>query len=71
MLSNDEKILILQKKVVELDQLKDSILNYIDKIQGGMEDPDMTIEECNNILPSIEAKKQAVVAKKQELLEAI
>lgn len=71
MISDNEKILLLDRRITDLSQIYSSLLDYIQKIENGMEDPDMTISECNEVLPKIQAKKEALIAKKQELLDSI
>lgn len=71
MINNNEKILLLDKRILDLTEIYLSLLDYIKKIEGGMEDPDMTISECNEVLPKIMAKKDALVAEKQRLLGSI
>lgn len=67
MLSNNEKILILEKRLIDLNHMYSSLLQYIQKIEDGMQDPDMTISECNEVLPKIQAKIDALNAEKQGL----
>jgi len=67
MLSNNEKMLILEKRLIDLEHIYSSLLQYIQKIEDGMQDPDMTISECNEVLPKIQAKIDAINAEKQAL----
>lgn len=67
MLNIQDKILILDKKILDLNNHYHSILSYIEKINNGMQDPDLSIEECNAILPNIQAKINALTIEKQAL----
>lgn len=69
MLSIDEKILLLDERIIALDDICLSILKYIKNIEDGMEDPEMTISQCNQLLLETQVKKEALIAKKQHLLE--
>lgn len=67
MITIEEKSMIIDKHIEELNYLYSALLRDIDRIQEGMEDPDLTIEECNAILPNIQAKIDALNIEKQAL----
>jgi len=70
MISNDEKILLLDKRITDLTKIYLSLLDYIKKIEDGMEDPDLTLEECDLFLNDLLNKKQALLEEKQALTKS-
>lgn len=60
MISINEKIIILDNVVSELQINKGYVLSYIDMINNGMEDPDSSLEQNFNRLDSIEKKIKAL-----------
>lgn len=61
MLSNDDKYLAIDQKIEGIDFLREITLSYIDKINNGMEDPDIDISQCLNILSDLDSKKQVLL----------
>lgn len=55
------KIEIINNRILELEQQHALTLEYIDMINGGMEDPDVTIEQCQNRLLVLSEKRQALI----------
>lgn len=62
-----EKINIISAKLEDLQYIKDGILQYIEKINSGMEDPDYTIKQCENIIVDLGLKISALQAEKEAL----
>lgn len=67
MLSIYEKITVLDKVISELNIEKNYVLNYIDLINNGMEDPDLSLEENFSRLDSIDKKINALINEKELL----
>lgn len=67
MLSNNDKIIIINKRLEVLEDMIESCNLDIQRIQDGMVDPDSTIEECNLLLDDLSSKKQALLEEKQAL----
>lgn len=67
MIDSNDKINILDKRVEDLNILYNAILIDIKRIEDGMEDPDLSIEELQKILPDIQAKINALLIEKQGL----
>lgn len=67
MLANNDKIIIINKRLEVLEDMIESCNLDIQRIQDGMVDPDSTIEECNLLLDDLSSKKQALLEEKQAL----
>lgn len=61
MLSDNNKQLAIDEKIEGIDFLKEITLSYIDKINDGMEDPDISISQCIDILSGLDSRKQALL----------
>ena len=55
------EIEIIDNRILKLEQQYALTLEYIDMINGGMEDPDVTIEQCKNRLLVLSEKRQALI----------
>jgi len=62
------KIEIIDNRILELENQYALTLEYINMIDSGMEDPDITIEQCQARLLSILEKKQALVDYRQTIV---
>lgn len=61
MITKLDKEIIINSKILEIDQLYQSNLNYIELINNGMEDPDYGIEHCEQISLDLIAQKQVLL----------
>lgn len=68
MLNIEDKIKILNNRINLLTEKKQDMVNYIDLINGGMEDPSLTIDFCNNAIDKYIVKINALNIEKQGLL---
>jgi hypothetical protein len=61
MITKLDKQLIINSKILEIDEIYQSNLNYIELINNGMEDPDYGIEQCEQISIDLIAQKQILL----------
>lgn len=61
MITKLDKRLIINSKILEIDELYQSNLNYIELINNGMQDPDYGIEQCELISLDLIAQKEVLL----------
>lgn len=67
-ISNIEKILIIDNKINTLDDMIKSVYLDINRINGGMTDPDYGIDKCYSMLSDLNLKKQALLDYKSSIV---
>jgi len=67
MISIQDKIEIINSRIKGLSSLYDGILIDISRIESGMEDPDMSIQECNQLLVETSVKIEKLNIEKEAL----
>lgn len=71
MLTNNEKIKIINNKITNLNDFKNNMYAYIDLINDGMQDPDLTIDQCYNIISKTEFQLDALYKEREALTNAL
>ena len=61
MITRLDKEFLINKKILEIDQLYESNLDYINRINSGMEDPDYGVEQCELISLDLIAQKEVLL----------
>lgn len=67
MINYNEKIQIIDNRLLIIEDMINSCNADIERIQNGMVDPDLTLEECGLFLNDLLNKKQALLEEKQAL----
>lgn len=71
MISIQDKIEIINSRIKGLSSLYDGILIDISRIESGMEDPDMSIQECNQLLVETSVKIEKLNIEKEALTSQV
>lgn len=71
MISKQEKIEIIQKRINNFVYLITLIYDYIDKVQNGMEDPGITINRALSLIQEIQEKVNKLEEEKLVLTNQI
>ena len=58
---------IIQNRIYDIESIRNGMIDYIQKINSGMEDADHTIEECNIIIENLNRKIQSLLIEKEAL----
>ena len=67
MITEAEKIEIIEKRIRGIESQISEMNWYIDQINSGMEDPDYNLEECAKIIENMALQKNALISAKQVL----
>jgi hypothetical protein len=63
-----DKLFIINKMIIELQDKIQANYTYIDRINNGMEAPDYSINKCHDIIKDLELKIQALEIEKKGLI---
>lgn len=67
MLDNNEKIYSINKRIEIIDEMIVSCNNDIERIEGGMVDPDYGLDICSKMIESLYQKRAALEAEKDRI----